>query len=141
VNVGSVAGLIPVPLMSAYAATKWSVTGFSESLNAELSGEGVHVGVACPAIVETPLVTREEERTGISVPELMTLKPETVSSAVLEVIQKERDIVVVPRALGTIVAFHPTLGPLMRWVARESASLMKPRLRAPAPKAGKRRKR
>lgn len=140
VNVGSIAGLFAIPLMSAYSATKWAVTGLSESLNAELSGEGIHVGVVCPAIVETPLVKREEERTGLSIPHLMTLKPETVSKAVLEVIRKERDIVVVPRALGAVAALRPTLGPLVRWAARESTTLLKSRLRPPAPRAKKGKK-
>ena len=74
---------------------------------------------------------REEKRTGLSIPELLTLRPETVSKAVLEVIRKERDIVVVPRALGTVAALRPTIGPVVRWVARESTSLLKPRLRPP----------
>lgn len=141
VNVGSIAGLFAIPLMSTYSATKWAVTGLSESLNAELSSEGIHVGVVCPAIVETPLVSREEERTGLSVPERMTLKPETVAKEVLEVIRKEQDVVAVPRALGTVAALRPTLGPFVRWVARESTALLKPRLRKPAAKPRKRRKR
>ena len=118
VNVGSVAGLIAVPLMSVYAATKWALTGLTESLNAELASEGIHVGVVCPAMVETPLMVREEERTGFSVPEAMTLKPETVSKAILEVITKERDMIVVPRALGAIAAMRPTV----YWVSWKSES-------------------
>ncbi|MFQ5457661.1 MAG: SDR family NAD(P)-dependent oxidoreductase [Myxococcota bacterium] len=138
VNVSSIAGLIAVPLMSVYASTKWALTGLSESLNGELAGEGIHVGAVCPAIVETPLVTREEARTGIAIPEAITLKPESVSKAILEVITKERDMVVVPRALGAVAAMRPTLAPLLRWAARESTSYFKPRLQPAAPAKRKR---
>ena len=139
VNVSSIAGLIAVPLMSVYASTKWALIGLSESLNGELASEGIHVGVVCPAIVDTPLVTREEERTGFALPEAITLKPETVSRAILEVITKERDMIAVPRALGAVAAMRPTLAPLLRWAARESTSYIKPRI-IPGGKA-KRKKR
>jgi hypothetical protein len=76
VNVGSIAGLIPVPHMSVYSATKWAVTGLSESLNAELSREGIHVGVVCPFIVETPLTTQSPRR---PFDPHVALEPETVA--------------------------------------------------------------
>jgi short-subunit dehydrogenase len=132
VNVGSIAGLIAIPHMSVYAGTKWAVTGISESLNAELSRDGIHVGVVCPAMVDTPLMEREEARSGMTVPDLITLKPETVSRAILEIITKERDFVVLPRALAAITAIRPTMGPLFRWAARESAPLFKPKSSRPA---------
>ena len=46
-NVGSIAGLIPVPQLAAYAATKAAVVGFSRSLHAELRPRGVGVTVLC----------------------------------------------------------------------------------------------
>jgi short-subunit dehydrogenase len=127
VNVGSISGLFAVPHMSVYAATKWALTGFSESLNAELANEGIHVGVVCPAVVNTPLVERTTARSGIAVPELITLKRETVSKAIQEIITRERDIIVLPRALTPIAAIRPTVGPLIRWATRGSAPLFKPK--------------
>ncbi len=135
VNVGSVSGLFAVPHMSVYAATKWALTGLSESLNAELANDGIHVGVVCPAVVDTPLVDRARTRSGLAVPELITLKRETVSKAIREIITRERDILVLPRALTPIAAIRPTVGPLIRWATRGSAPLFKPRpRRAPAGK-------
>ena len=127
VNTGSIAGLIPVPHMSVYAATKWGVTGLSESLNAELSREGIHVGVVCPFVVETPLVTREEARGGRSIPHAFTLKPETVARAVIDVITKERDLIVLPRSLGPVAAAQMSTGPMLRWTLRRTAALFRPR--------------
>jgi len=127
VNTGSIAGLIPVPHMSVYAATKWGVTGLSESLNAELSHEGIHVGVVCPFVVETPLVTREEARGGRSIPHVFTLKPETIARAVIDVITKERDLIVLPRSLGPVAAAQMSTGPILRWALRRTAALLRPR--------------
>ncbi len=52
-NVGSVAGILPSPAMSAYSASKAYVNHLSEGLRAELSGTGVTVTVVCPGPVET----------------------------------------------------------------------------------------
>jgi short-subunit dehydrogenase len=127
VNVGSIAGLIPVPHMSVYSATKWAVTGLSESLNAELAREGIHVGVVCPFIVETPLTTRQEARGGRSIPHAFALKSATVARAVIEVITKERDLIVLPRTLGAVAAAQMSTGPMLRWTLRRTAGLLKPR--------------
>ncbi len=52
-NVASVAGFLPGPLMSVYYATKHYVLAFSESLIEELRGSGVKVTVLCPPPVST----------------------------------------------------------------------------------------
>jgi short-subunit dehydrogenase len=55
VAVGSLSGLIGVPGRSAYAATKFAMTGFFEALRAELRSSGVSVTVAYPGVVTTQL--------------------------------------------------------------------------------------
>lgn len=52
-NVSSVAGLLPLPKVAVYAATKAYVTSFSEALRAELRGTGVSVTALCPGPVTT----------------------------------------------------------------------------------------
>ncbi len=52
-NVGSTAGLIPLPSFAVYAATKAYVNSFSEALRIELHGSGVYVNALCPGPVET----------------------------------------------------------------------------------------
>jgi short-subunit dehydrogenase len=49
-NVASVTGFLPGPLMSVYFATKHYVLAFSESLIEELRGSGVRVTVLCPPV-------------------------------------------------------------------------------------------
>lgn len=52
-NVGSTAGLLPLPSFAVYAATKAYVNSFSEALRVELRGSGVNVLALCPGPVET----------------------------------------------------------------------------------------
>lgn len=52
-SVGSTAGMMPMPEMATYGATKAFVNSFSEALHLELRGTGVHVTVLCPGPVRT----------------------------------------------------------------------------------------
>src|SRR6202142_806299 len=53
INVASNASFQPVPYMATYAATKAFVLHFSEALQYELAGTGVHVMAACPGPTAT----------------------------------------------------------------------------------------
>lgn len=53
VAVSSLAGLVGVPGRSAYGASKFAMTGFFESLRAELKNAGVSVTTAYPGVVAT----------------------------------------------------------------------------------------
>ncbi|MBV9773100.1 MAG: SDR family oxidoreductase [Gemmatimonadetes bacterium] len=55
VNVASLAGLVHMPQMSAYNATKAAVVALSETLYLELAGDGIGVSVVCPAFFRTNL--------------------------------------------------------------------------------------
>ena len=52
-NVGSVAGFQPGPLMAVYYATKAFVNSFSQALSNELAGSGVTVTCLCPGPTST----------------------------------------------------------------------------------------
>jgi NAD(P)-dependent dehydrogenase (short-subunit alcohol dehydrogenase family) len=70
VNVASIAGLYGAPYITAYAASKHGVLGFSRSLSAELEGSGVTVNAICPGYTETDMVKHAVEnivrRTGMA---------------------------------------------------------------------------
>jgi short-subunit dehydrogenase len=53
VAVSSLVGLVGVPGRTAYAATKFAMTGFFEALRAEMKGAGVSVTTAFPGVVAT----------------------------------------------------------------------------------------
>ena len=52
-NVGSSAGMLPLPQFAVYAATKAYVNSFSEALRLEVRATGVKVMALCPGPVET----------------------------------------------------------------------------------------
>ncbi len=56
VNMASLAGLAPSPLLSSYAMTKHAVVGLTSSLRVEAARYGVRVSAICPAAVDTPLL-------------------------------------------------------------------------------------
>ena len=53
--IASIAAVLPVPLMSAYAAAKAGVEAFGRGLRVELAGTGARVGVAYFGFIDTDL--------------------------------------------------------------------------------------
>jgi len=54
-NVSSVAGLMGIPWMAAYSASKFAVVGFTEALRRELHGSGIRLTAFCPGTVDTAM--------------------------------------------------------------------------------------
>lgn len=55
VNMSSIGGKVAVPLLGAYAASKFGLEGFSDSLRRELRPWGIHVSVVEPGTIATPI--------------------------------------------------------------------------------------
>jgi NAD(P)-dependent dehydrogenase (short-subunit alcohol dehydrogenase family) len=55
VNLASIAGTQPVPILPIYAATKAAVISLTHSLNADLDDDGVRAIALCPGFVDTPM--------------------------------------------------------------------------------------
>lgn len=60
VNVASAASIAPMPNMSAYAASKYAVEGFSDVLSMELTDTDVGVMCVHPGIINTPMVSNPD---------------------------------------------------------------------------------
>lgn len=56
VNTASIAGLVGVPSMAPYCASKFAVVGLSEALGAELSPHGIRVTAICPGVIATDII-------------------------------------------------------------------------------------
>jgi short-subunit dehydrogenase len=58
INISSMAGIVTVPYMSAYGATKHALSCISRGARLELAPYGVHVNTICPGYVQTDFNTR-----------------------------------------------------------------------------------
>jgi len=61
VNMASAAGIMPLPLASAYSSSKHAMVGWTLSIIDELAPYGISVSVLQPGFMKTPLVTREHQ--------------------------------------------------------------------------------
>ena len=62
VNTASMAGLIPVPTLGIYVATKYAVVGITETLRIELAETPISCSVLCPGVVDTRIFESERNR-------------------------------------------------------------------------------
>jgi len=105
VNLSSVFGLVAPPEEAAYAASKFAVRGFSESLRHELEGSGVGVTVVHPGGVATSIAENARVPAGVSTEEverkrelfrkLLRLPPEIAGETIARGIERRKPRVLV----------------------------------------------
>lgn len=101
VTMASAGGLIGVPGLSDYCASKFAAVGFHESLRAELrrTAPGVRATLVCPFFVDTGMFAGVRTR----FPRLLPiLRPETVAAATLRAVERDRAVVVRPRFVHSL---------------------------------------
>ena len=83
INLSSIAGRLAFPMRTPYAAAKWAVVGFTQSLAAEAGPDGVRVNCIQPGIVEGERVERivsaKAQALGVSAGEVLEKMVEGVS--------------------------------------------------------------
>ena len=83
INLSSIAGRFGFPMRTPYAAAKWAVVGFTQSLAAEAGPDRVRVNCIQPGIVEGERVERivaaKAEQLGVSPEEILARMVEGVS--------------------------------------------------------------
>ena len=133
VNVASVTGLIPTPILTPYSTTKWAVVGFSTSLRVEAANLGVKVSVACPSLVRTNIADRttylkvSKEDYLKRLPWRFMMEPVDAVRAILRGVERNQAIIVCPwhgRLLWWCQRHFPwLLSPLWRMTVREWRTL------------------
>jgi hypothetical protein len=78
-NVASIAGFMPVPRLSVYAASKAYVLSLTEALSEELRGAGVTATALCPGLTDTAMV--RESELGKPIPAAMIMSAKDVAEA------------------------------------------------------------
>jgi len=107
VNLSSIAGRLGFPLRTPYAAAKWAVVGFTQSLAAEAGPDGVRVNCIQPGVVEGDRVERvieaKSKGLGISKDEMRRRLLESVS---LRTMVSAQDVANTVLFLGTDAGRH-----------------------------------
>lgn len=90
-NVASIAGFMPGPLMATYYATKSYVVRLSEALSEEAKKlkKNVYVGILCPG----PVKTRFDEVAGVSF-SLKSADPEKIAKYTISCVDKNKKVIV-----------------------------------------------
>lgn len=106
VNIASAAGLTPNPKMSVYAASKWAVLGWSESLRLELESQSknLHVTTVTPSYINTGMFAGA--RGPLFTP---ILNPDVISEAIVQAIADNRIIVRKPAIVHLLPLFRGLL--------------------------------
>jgi NAD(P)-dependent dehydrogenase (short-subunit alcohol dehydrogenase family) len=129
VNVSSVTGLIPSPVLTPYATTKWGIIGFSLSLRPEAATLGIKVSVACPGLVRTNIADRgtylnvRKEDYLARLPWRWMTQPAQAAKAILRGVEKNKAMIISPwhsRLLWRLYRLSPALLTfLSNWSVKE----------------------
>jgi short-subunit dehydrogenase len=132
VNVSSLFGLISPPGQTAYAASKFAVRGFSNSLRFELQGSNVGVTVVHPGGIATRIADNARRPAGTSNAEVneqierarrvLTMPPAQAGEIIVKAVERRAARVLVGRDAKMMalverlapVSYWNILGPLLR---------------------------
>jgi NAD(P)-dependent dehydrogenase (short-subunit alcohol dehydrogenase family) len=122
VNTASLAGLIGIPSMAPYCASKFAVVGLSESLGAELAPHGIKVTAVCPGVIATDIIRAGRFGEGVAGMRSRIetyyrkrgIKPEKVARDIVRAVRADRPLQL------TIGAAYPML-----WLRRLSPRLFR----------------
>jgi NAD(P)-dependent dehydrogenase (short-subunit alcohol dehydrogenase family) len=101
VNTASMAGLVGLPMVSPYCASKFAVVGLSEALNAELGVHDIHVTAICPGATRTNVLENARLDLPGGLTERLTRSlekcncgPERIADLVVDAVRSRRSFVV-----------------------------------------------
>lgn len=102
-NIASAAGLLANPRMSAYAASKWAVIGWSDSLRVELKERksNVHVTTIAPYYINTGMFDGVESRWFMPI-----LDPENTSRKILRAVERNQTFSGIPWGFHIVRLFQ-----------------------------------
>jgi all-trans-retinol dehydrogenase (NAD+) len=105
VTVASAGGLIGVPKMTDYSASKFAAVGFDESLRVELKRLGyknIRTTVVCPYFISTGMFKGVKTRFPFLLP---IMEPDDVASKIVGAIEKNKERLLLP---PFVLALFPT---------------------------------
>ncbi|MCR5257399.1 MAG: glucose 1-dehydrogenase [Desulfovibrio sp.] len=77
VNCSSISGLVGMPGLGAYTASKFAIIGLTKSAALDYADKGIRINAVCPGTVDTPMVS-----------DLMVNEPETMEKSISQIPMK-----------------------------------------------------
>lgn len=119
INMSSVAGLIPAPMYSIYAATKYGIRGFTNALRRELASLSVNVCGIYPG----PAVTEFSQRSGsdsaikknLKAPGWMYMSSAYVARRIVDLAKNPRRTLVIPWWFIPLIGIDSIFPGLVDW--------------------------
>ena len=117
INVASISALAPAPGLAVYGATKSAVLAYSTSLQGDLQQAGLPITISaiCPDAIDTDMVkdVADHRDAGLLFSSKKLLTVDDVAGAVLDLVDKPRLVMTVPRVRGALAHFvrpFPAMG-------------------------------
>lgn len=132
VNISSILGIYGAPSVTAYAATKFAVRGFSESLRTELAPHKIGVTAICPGMIDTSIIA-DGRLTGSKLAAgkdkmVATFKrglsPDKVASAILHAVNHNEAVRVVGNDAKVIAALQRFVPQALRQMGGRASKLL-----------------
>jgi short-subunit dehydrogenase len=123
VNISSLAGWIAMPGLTAYAASKFGLRGFSEGLRHEVAPFNVRVTTVCPCFSRTPMLQCDRfgtwNQADKTVPVPLTTDPVRVMARTIRAIERNR-AEVFPDAIASSGRLAKCYLPVLPdWISRQ----------------------
>ncbi|MGH7440754.1 MAG: SDR family NAD(P)-dependent oxidoreductase, partial [Polyangiaceae bacterium] len=119
VNVASLAGIVPVPGLAAYSASKHAVRAYSIAVAQEVRQHGVFVTAVCPAVVRTPMmdIQIDREEAAFTFSGSRPLEPDEVTSAIVDRALVHRPLELLVEPPGSMQGLAAKIGNMLPSVA------------------------
>lgn len=103
-NLGSIAGFQPGPLLAVYHASKAYVNTFTESIAEEMEGTNITISCLCPGPTSTHFFEHANMEDAKVLQSNLVMKPEEVAEAAYEgLMNKEK--MIIPGAMNKVMSF------------------------------------
>jgi short-subunit dehydrogenase len=101
----SLAGWIPTPTYTVYAASKFGVRGFGRALEREVSIWGIHVSTVFVGAVRTGFASEsvKKRKTGWTTPPALVVSPERLAREIVRLTRRPRSTVVIPGIFRPVI--------------------------------------
>lgn len=124
VNTSSILGLIPIPMMISYVASKHAIVGLSNALRIEAEPLGVKVSVVCPGDVGTS-IHKNAGYVNVDINKVESLfsndrsiTPEQCAKAILRGVERNKPIIVITWSARLMWAIYRLSPRLFMWLTK-----------------------